>query len=188
MKGMISTSALEDQCYVLGQLVHAVGMLVNSDTVYSVLPEIRSNLVMACAGAQDIQQIAGIPGRLTEVFGKITAPSYPAWGASKNTARILLTVMKHNPQVRAVMEIKYSPAIINLLALNNIPCAQLVINGKSLSDLIKSSIKNQVIPSVFYTEGGLAREGATIVTGKDAIAVAEMVINLADQLNIGTRI
>jgi predicted fused transcriptional regulator/phosphomethylpyrimidine kinase len=143
---------------------------------------------MACAGAQNIQQIAGIPGRLTEIFGKITAPAYPAWGASKNTARILLAVMKHNTQVRAIMEIKYSPAIIDLLALNNIPYAQLVINGDGLDDVIKSSIKNRVIPSIFYTEGGLAREGATIVTGKDAIAVAEMVINIADQLNIGSRL
>ncbi|HZK84993.1 MAG TPA: thiamine-phosphate synthase family protein [Desulfosporosinus sp.] len=180
---MVNTRKLADHYYVLGQLVHAVEMLVDSNLVYTILPEIRSNLVMARISAESIQQVAGIPGRLTEVFGRITAPAYPAWGASKNTSRILLSIMKHNPKVRAVMEIKYSAQIIDLLKENNILCAELIINGDNLGDLIKGTINDGVIPSIFYIQGGLAREGATIVTGKDAVTVAETVIKIADLLN-----
>lgn len=170
-----------DRYYVMGQLVEAVALLTASPNAYTLLPEIRSNLVMATKDAITPEDIAGIPGRLTAVFGKITAPAYPAWGASKYTAMILLEVRKIKPDIRAAMEIKYDPKLVHLIQSHNIPIARLEIHeGDTLETILKKCMHEGTLPDLFYTEGGFAREGAIIVTGIDAISVAGLVVQIAD--------
>ena len=170
-----------DHYYVLGQMVEAVHILADSSSVYRLLPEVRSNLVMALDGARNIQEIAGIPGRLTHVFGKITAPAYPAWGASLYTATILLEIMKLDSSRRAAMEIKYSDERVLLIRDSGIAICHLKIDEKSsLEEILRNCMAEGSLPDAFYTEGGFAREGAIIITGGDAVEVAERVVQIAD--------
>lgn len=169
-----------DRYFVLGQLVEAVARLGKSEDAYRLLPEIRSNLVMAIDNAASIQDVAGIPGRLTEVFGKITAAAYPAWGASKNTARILLAVQKFSRERRAVMEIRFRPELVAVIKQQGISIAQLNIGqGSTLQDLLEKCQLEGKLVDAFYTEGGFNREGAIIITGRDAVEVADLVIRIA---------
>jgi predicted fused transcriptional regulator/phosphomethylpyrimidine kinase len=159
--------------------VEAVKQLADCPDAAKLLPEIRSNLVMALADAKNISEIAGIPGRLTEVFGRITAPAYPAWGASKNTARILLAVMKVDPSRRAAMEIKYSEQVIEIIQAHGLKTALLPSGCESLEQTIHSCLIDQQLPPVLYTAGGWDREGAIIITAVDAVEIAHMVSNIA---------
>jgi len=171
-----------DRYYVLGQLVTAVTMLRESKTAYTLLPEIRSNPVMACKDAQTVKDVAGIPGRLTEVFGTITASAYPAWGASKYTALILLAVKKIKPTVRATMEIKYDPGIVEIIEDLGISIAHMEIRqGDTLDAILNACLCDGVLADVLYTEGGFAREGAIIITHEDAVKVAETVLKIAEK-------
>ncbi|MGB9791089.1 MAG: thiamine-phosphate synthase family protein [Thermacetogeniaceae bacterium] len=181
---MIKTANPESDAYcVLGQIVEAVNMLAKAGKAYRLLPEIRSNLVMAKEGAKTTGDIAGIPGRLTEVFGRITAAAYPAWGASRYTAKILLAILQLDPSRRAAMEIKYSEELVDLIKREGIDIERLdVESGKSLSDLLKGCLKNGKLPSALYTEGGFAREGAIIITGQNAVDVAKTVIRISELL------
>ncbi len=170
-----------DHYYVLGQIVQAVHILAASSKVYRLLPEIRSNLVMALASAGSIQEVAGVPGRLTHVFGKITAPAYPAWGASLYTASILLEIMKLDSSRRSAMEIRYSAETIELMRSNGIGICHLNIDEKStMKEILGDCIAEGDLSVAFYTEGGFAREGAIIITGSDAVAVAERVVQIAE--------
>jgi thiamine-phosphate diphosphorylase len=170
-----------DRYYVMGQMVEAVALLTDSLKVHTLLPEIRSNLVMATKDASIPKDIAGIPGRLTAVFGRITAPAYPAWGASKYTALILLELRKIKPEIRAAMEIKYDPKLVHLIQSHNISIAHLEIQpGDTLDIILKRCVHEGVLPDAFYTEGGFAREGAIIITGEDAVDVARLVVQIAD--------
>lgn len=170
-----------DRYYVMGQMVEAVALLTASPKTYTLLPEIRSNLVMAAKDAKTPGDIAGIPGRLTAVFGRITAPAYPAWGASKYTALILLEVRKITPEIRAAMEIKYDPKLVDLIQDHGISIAHLEIReGDALDTILKRCMHEGILPNMFYTEGGFAREGAIIITGIDAMEVANLVIRIAD--------
>lgn len=154
-------------------------MLSNHPKAYLLLPEIRSNLVMAKSNAKSTQDVAGIPGRLTEVFQKITAPAYPAWGASRFTASILLKVMEHDPSRRAVMEIRYSKELVELIRNEGINIAHLVVEDKTLDNMLKQYGKNQ-LPVAFFTEGGFAREGAIILTGQNAVDVVGLALRIAE--------
>lgn len=176
----MSSANSTDHYYVLGQLVQGVHILVASSKVYRLLPEIRSNLVMALANATSIQEVAGIPGRLTHVFGRITAPAYPAWGASLYTASILLEIMKLDSSRRSAMEIRYSTEAVALMRDNGISICDLNIDEKStIKEMLASCIVDG-LSEAFYTEGGFAREGAIIITGSDAVGVAERVVQIAE--------
>jgi hydroxymethylpyrimidine/phosphomethylpyrimidine kinase len=176
-----------DRYYVLGQLVTAVNMLRESATAYRLLPEIRSNPVMACEHAESINDIAGIPGRLTEVFGRITACAYPAWGASRFTAAILLAVRRIRPSARAAMEIRYHSDIVNIISGMGHNAARMDIQpGSTLDEVLgRCAQKSGELPGILYTEGGFAREGAIIITGESAVQVAETVIAVADAYATG---
>ncbi len=104
----------EDEYYVLGNIVAAVKLLEESKTFVAILPEVRSNLAMALPDASGPEQVAAIPGRITAVFGKPQAVGYPAFGASRNVARLLLRVMKLEPSIRAAIEIKYYPDVVEI--------------------------------------------------------------------------
>lgn len=158
-------------------------MLAKAEKVYRLLPEIRSNLVMAKEGAQNPDDIAGIPGRLTEVFGRITAPAYPAWGASRYTARILLAVLQLDPSRRAAMEIRYSEELVELIKREGIEIERLDFRpGKTMIEMLKECLKDSKLPTALYTEGGFAREGAIIIMGQNAVEVAKVVIRIAELL------
>ncbi len=177
----MSRGNTRDHYYVLGQMVEAVHILADSSSVHRLLPEIRSNLVMALDGARNIQEVAGIPGRLTHVFGKITAPAYPAWGASLYTATILLEIMKLDSSRRAAMEIKYSDERVLLIRDSGISICHLKIDEKSsLQEMLNNCMVEGSLPDAFYTVGGFAREGAIIITGGDAVEVAERIVQIAD--------
>lgn len=168
-----------DSYHVLGQLVEAVNMLSKHPKAYLLLPEIRSNLVMAKSNAKGIEDVAGIPGRLTEVFQRITAPAYPAWGASRFTASILLKIMEYDPSRRSVMEIKYSEKLVELIREDGIEIRHIDVGVKTLDDMLKQYASNK-LPVAFFTEGGFAREGAIIITGQNAVEVAKLVLRIAD--------
>jgi thiamine-phosphate diphosphorylase len=169
-----------DRYHVMGQMVEAVALLAASKQMHTLLPEIRSNLVMALEDAGFPDEVAGIPGRLTAVSGRITAPAYPAWGASKYTALILLEVRKLKPEVRAAMEIRYAPELVELIRKLGMGIARLDIReGDTLGAIFMRTVTDGHLPDLFYTEGGFAREGAIIITGRDAVEVAGKAVAIA---------
>jgi thiamine-phosphate diphosphorylase len=166
-------------------MVAAVELMSKEGKVTRVLPEIRSNIVMALPKAQSVDEVAGIPERLTEVFGKITAPAYPAFGASRNTSRILLALMEHDPSRRAAMEIKNTSAIINALRMNGYEPYEIIVKDGETTDLRDTFLKSVtggggILPRIFFIDGGINREGAIIISGDDAVDVAKTVIRIAN--------
>ena len=67
----------EDRYYVLGNVLEGLALLEGADVFASVIPEVRSNLVMSLARAQGPEDVVGIPGRITSVLGKPRAAGRP---------------------------------------------------------------------------------------------------------------
>jgi len=57
---------------VLENLRKAVDVLENSPNFAKLIPEIRTNIVMAIPGAKSISDVAAVEGRITAVRGKPT--------------------------------------------------------------------------------------------------------------------
>jgi hydroxymethylpyrimidine/phosphomethylpyrimidine kinase len=180
----------EDRYYVLGNVLEGLSLLEGSDVFASVIPEIRSNLVMALARPRGPKDVVGIPGRITSVFGKPRAAGRPALGGSNYTARIVLAVLREVPNLRAALEIKYQPALVAViegmglepqslepvLAEAAEPHARVAALGQTFKQTYSETEKL----SVAYTEGGHSREGAIILLGETAVSVARKAVEIAE--------
>jgi len=154
--------------------------------VGKIIPECRSNLAYAGTGASSYEDVAGVPGRITNVGDQIIVCREPAFGATRHVARVVLAVMSKAPEKRSAMNIRYNPAIIEA-------CKKLDLRpssfdrkmepknikekeGSSLEWGTREAIKSlDQIPDCVYDEGEIGKEPMIRVLGKDPMEVVEKV-------------
>lgn len=171
----------------IDNLKKAVEILQKSEDFAALIPEVRSNIVMAKDNASDIKDVAGIPGRITTVHGKPKTCSKPEFGVSSHMARLILTIMKHDPSKHSAMNIKYDPKIIEIckkLCLkvsfydrNDEPEDIKKIEGSTIPWGVEASIERiDEVPDVIYHKGAWGKEPSISLIGTDAVDVAEMAV------------
>ena len=77
-----------------------------------IVPECRSNLTYAVSNAAGYDDVAGIPGRISNIGEEIVACRQPAFGATRHVARVTMAAMESAPELRSAMNIRYKPEII----------------------------------------------------------------------------
>jgi predicted fused transcriptional regulator/phosphomethylpyrimidine kinase/predicted transcriptional regulator len=180
------SDVLEVRKEVINEVKVAVGMLEECQEFHLLLPEVFSNIVMAIEKAKTISDIAGIPGRIVRFRGKAKALMDPEFGVSGHLGKILLAVMKINPNIRAAINIKYNKDILEILEKLNLKYYILKrdifstdIEGdliRFIEDLAKKGIKDI---DAIIDEGGFGIEPNTYLFDKSAIKLAEKVVKIA---------
>jgi hydroxymethylpyrimidine/phosphomethylpyrimidine kinase len=157
------------------------------------VPEVRSNLGYALPFAGGAEDILAVSGRITEVGGRMVPVSRPAFGVSRHIARIILTVMRYDPNYRAAMNIRYSENILSSckelgLIVESFdrekePEAIKKMEGSSLewgTDRILERRKE--IPDVIYDQGDVGKEPMVRILGRDPGDVVEKALKIAKSL------
>jgi predicted fused transcriptional regulator/phosphomethylpyrimidine kinase len=180
----------EDRYYVLGNVMEGLALLEGAAAFASLIPEIRSNLVMSLAHSEGPEDVVGVPGRITNVFGQPRAAARPALGGSHYTARIILAVRREMPDLRAALEIKYSADLVAVIERIGLRAKSLepVLSGAAdpearvaaMCQTFRDVYSEEEKLSIAYTEGGHAREGAIILLGETAVDVARRAIAIAE--------
>jgi len=173
---------------VLKDLERAFYMLKN-ENIYDFIPEVQSNLVFSLKDAENIEDVAGFPGRIIKVDKKIEILGFPDFNASRHMAGLVLTVMKYNREIRSAMNIKYSEEIIK--ACKNLNYTVSYIDRKNEPEEIRKregeSLKWEIdetfkktgkIPDVLYDLGDIGKEAMVRVFGKTPEDVAEKIIKI----------
>lgn len=175
-------------------LKKAVEIIQDSEEFASFIPEVRSNIVMAKENAKDINDVAGIPGRITIVHGKPRAFVEPEFGVSSHMARLVLSTMKYDSSKRSAMNIKYNPKIVEIcekLGLkvsfydrNDEPEDVRQVEGGTIPWGVKTAIKRiGDIPDIVYHKGAWGKEPSITLIGTSAVDVAEMAVCIARLFN-----
>ncbi|MBI5680496.1 MAG: thiamine-phosphate synthase [Methanobacterium sp.] len=175
-------------------LEKAIEILQNSEEFAALIPEVRSNIVMAKENAQDITDVAGIPGRITTVHGKPIAFIDPEFNVSSHMARLVLNIMKHNPSKRSAINIKYDPKIIEIckkLGLkvsfydrNDEPEDVKRVEGGTIPWGVEAAIKQiEDVPDVIYHKGAWGKEPSIALIGTNAVEVAKMAVCISKLFN-----
>jgi thiamine-phosphate diphosphorylase len=165
----------------------AVEILEKSSEFAEIIPEVRSNIVMALDNAKRIEQVVGIPGRITVVNGKPKAVLSPDFLSSSHMARLALSMMKHDPSKKSAINIKYDPVILEIcekLGLiissydrSNEPDEVREVEGGTIPWGVETAIeKVQSVPDVIYHTGSWGKEPMICLMGSDAVEVAEMAV------------
>ncbi|MEW6266957.1 MAG: bifunctional hydroxymethylpyrimidine kinase/phosphomethylpyrimidine kinase [Thermodesulfobacteriota bacterium] len=96
---------------VLTELKQALDELLGQP-LGRLVPEIRSNLGYALSSASGPEDVAAVPGRITQIGDRLVALAEPAFGSSRHIAKVILAAMNHHPGLRSAMNIRYSPEIL----------------------------------------------------------------------------
>jgi len=180
---------------VIMNLKQGMHVLEGSKEFGLLVPEVRSNLVMAKKGARNIEDVAGIPGRITVLNGLPKASAEPDYGASSHMARMVLNIMKYDPDKYSALNMRYHPFLVEIcqkLGLrvssynrNKEPNEVQSKEGSTISWGVKVAVhKIGAVPDVIYHTGGWGKEPMLVLLGTSAIDVAKMAVCIAKLYNI----
>jgi len=157
---------------VLMSLRRGLKVLMEIEDFSRLVPEVRTNLVMAVKDASTTEDVAGFPGRITVVKGRAFAPMDPEFGASKHMATILLKVMKYQPKLRAVICLKYSEDLVTGLEKLGLKVERV---DRQLYSSVEMYLEKKGFSSdVLVDPGGLGIEPVIYIFGRDAVEVSRI--------------
>ncbi|HDI46641.1 MAG TPA: hypothetical protein ENF82_02420 [Candidatus Methanomethylia archaeon] len=174
---------------VLSELREAVSLLEGSPEFAIVVPEVFTNIAMATNGAKTIADVAAIPGRIAKVRGRVRAFMEPEFGVSQHLAGILLEVMKRDPKVKAIMNIKFDSDVEMALRKMNIRFVKMrrkelpkeAFEAEDPVAWFAGYITKRLgkAPNVIIDEGEHGIEPATYILGESAKKIAELAVRIA---------
>jgi hydroxymethylpyrimidine/phosphomethylpyrimidine kinase len=157
------------------------------------VPEVQSNLGMGLTDARTPADVAAFPGRLIRLRQDIRTVAAPEFGASSHIARIILTVMRHDPAKRAVMNIRYSEDILAACQALSLRIAS--FDRRQEPDDVKTREGSSLewgtarvieaagtVPDVIYDLGDVGKEPMIRIIGADPHRVVDIALRIAERV------
>ncbi len=164
---------------VLASVRGGLRTLERADGVAGLVPAVGSNLVECTPEAQDIEDVAGVPGRLFDVKGRLAVPAEPEFGASEHVASVLLAARAAGGDARAAMNVRYGDEIITSLREAGHTTMAFDAEYDDLEAAVGQALGETSGADVLYHTGGYGIEPIVYVLGTDAKSVARIVRGLA---------
>jgi len=172
---------------VLEDLKGAVAELLKLD-IATFLPEVGSNLAVAIPDAEGIDDVAAVRGRIVRCGDAAIQVGPIEFGASDHIARIVLALMRFDPDMRACFNMRYSEQIINACSDIGLESAAFEREDepegvKTMDWGVESVIKElRTIPDVIYDKGGIGKEAMVRITGRKGLEVTSKVKKIIEVL------
>lgn len=154
------------------------------------IPEVRSNLGYALPGAVTYEEIAAVPGRISQVGDRMIVCRCPAFGASRHIARVIMAAITHNPAFRSAMNIKYSTEILDACRAAGLLMASFdrTEEPKDVKEKEGSTLEwgtqkalhlASDVPDLIYDNGDVGKEPMIRILGLNPMEVVEKVMRIA---------
>jgi hydroxymethylpyrimidine/phosphomethylpyrimidine kinase len=174
---------------VVRELKRAMEILKREE-IGHLIPEVSSNLGYALPFAEGVEDVAAFPGRIVRFKDSVTTYSDPEFGASRHVARIILTVMKFDPEYCSAMNIRYSRETVAQLGKKGFlvghfdrrlePKKVKEREGSSLEWGVGEVLKRMKrVPDFIYDEGGVGKEPMIRVLGRTPMEVIQKILKAA---------
>ena len=159
---------------VLSSLRRGLRILENAGGFATLIPAVGANLVACTPDAEDVDDVAGVPGRIFDVKGKATVPSDPEFGVSEHVATVLLAARDHGADASSAINIRYDPKLLAELTDRGHVTAEFD-EGGDVKSSVAAAIEEEPEATVLYQTGGMGIEPLIYVLGPDAESVADTV-------------
>ncbi|NIQ40379.1 MAG: bifunctional hydroxymethylpyrimidine kinase/phosphomethylpyrimidine kinase [Proteobacteria bacterium] len=180
-----------DRFRVVERLKGALEKL-RSKHIGRLIPEVQSNLGFALPYAESSEDVAAFPGRIARLGDSIATVSGPEFGASTHVGRIILTLMRRNPEFRSVMNIRFSEEIVSAcdavgLQVRSFDRADEPKHikereGSSLEWGTELVLKDGIVPDVIFDRGDVGKEPMVRVIGKNPEEVVRKILKIQKYL------
>ncbi|QOJ78711.1 bifunctional hydroxymethylpyrimidine kinase/phosphomethylpyrimidine kinase [Infirmifilum lucidum] len=194
----IAALAIDAERYrVLHNVSSALRILEeHGKSVAKLVPECQMNIAMSLPKhyARGVEDVAGVPGRIVKLNDSIKASSAPAFGASRHVARAVLKIMEYDPEVRAAANIRFSEEVLRILQelsysvsyydRREEPPEVKRVEGATIPWGVETAVRRAGgrVPRAIYHTGDWGKEPMILLFGKDAVEVANMVVEVAKRL------
>jgi len=143
----------------------------------SLLPNVGSNLVACVPGAETIDDVAAVPGRIVDVKGRATGAGDPEFGVSEHVAGVLLAARAAGSDARAAINVRYDEAIVDGLAAMGHETVEFDAE-RDTAVAVREVLAESPDATVAYQRGGFGVEPNVYVLGPDPEAVARTIREL----------
>ncbi|MGQ4891510.1 MAG: thiamine-phosphate synthase family protein [Candidatus Njordarchaeia archaeon] len=177
------TGETNERIEVIANIKNAFLMLQQIENFDKLIPQVRTNIVMATPEAKSVEDVAGFPGRLTTLKGKLFAAVTPEFNASKHLASTLLKAKQIDSKIKSVICIKYSEEILS--AIQKLKLKKIIFDREKFSNLDEFILTLNEIPDVIIDKGAVGVEPIIYVFGENAMNAAEKILKIYEQLEKG---
>ncbi|MFB6360192.1 MAG: thiamine-phosphate synthase family protein [Halobacteriales archaeon] len=165
---------------VLSSVRRGLVVLERTAGITELIPNVGSNLVEARPDATDINDVAGVPGRLFDVNSQLAVPGDPEFGASGHVATVLLAARAGGSQARAAINLCYDEPLLESLGVHG-TVVEYDPEAEEMAATVEAVVAGVNEPAgvdVIYQAGGFGIEPIMYLLGTDAAAVARRVRSL----------
>ncbi len=171
--------------------------LLQRAKVGELIPEVQSNLGYALPYTEMREDVAAFPGRIIRIGDSVETMRDPEFDASQHIASIILTVMKHDPEYRSAMNLRYSKEVLQACSTLHYSVTSFdrkqepkeikAAEGSSLEWGVEGVLRgNREVPDIIYDDGDRGKEAMVRVIGRHPREVVEKVIKIHECIT-GTR-
>jgi predicted fused transcriptional regulator/phosphomethylpyrimidine kinase/predicted transcriptional regulator len=162
-------------------------ILRNAAGFAALVPNVGSNLVECLPDAVDIEDVAGVPGRIFDVRGTATVPSDPEFGVSEHVASLLLSARDAGVDARGAVNVRYDDALLADLRAAGLGTVEFdaeddgagtTTRRPAVTAALRDADIDLASPLALYQTGGFGIEPMTYVLAADAPAAARVVRDL----------
>ncbi len=178
----------KERYLALRELKEAVSILEENSDFSKLIPEVGCNIGMAIPGAESFEDVAAVEGRIVRLRGRAVPVGCTVFGASRHVARIILSALRYDPEIRAAINVRYSAKNLSLckeagLSVSSFDRDEEPENVSTMDWGTAEAIKKYgSVPKVIYDKGGAGKEPMIRLLGKDAVEVAKLAVKLAEKL------
>jgi hydroxymethylpyrimidine kinase / phosphomethylpyrimidine kinase / thiamine-phosphate diphosphorylase len=166
--------------------------ILREERIGQLVPEVQTNIGLALCNAKKHEDVLAIPGRIIKNGNEIFMGAEPKFGGSRHVANIVLTVMRHDPKKRAVMNIKYTDDLLKICKRLKFKIAFFdradepkkvrVREGSSLEWGTQNALTSYgSVPDIIYDLGGIRKEEMIRVIADDMQSLLKKILSIHKQ-------
>lgn len=185
-----SDDILSDRATVIMEMQEALKIIERSTTFERIVPQVRANLVACTPDASCLEDVAGVPGRITIIDGYAVALVGPQFGASRHTAELLLGARLLWPAVRACLcvsgkESVMFSAIVNGFRVASIKAPEIEAERilAELKTIRRKPSKTTSFPAI-HVPGGFGVEPILYLFGQTASELSARSVEISESISI----
>ena len=161
--------------------------IFREERIGQLIPEVQTNIGLALRNAKNHGDVLAIPGRIIKNGDDIFTGAEPEFGGSRHVANIVLTTMRWDPEKRAVMNIKYTDALLKICHRLRFKIASFdradeprnirVREGSSLEWGTQNALTQYgSVPDIIYDLGGIRKEEMIRVIAEDMESLTKKIL------------
>lgn len=177
---------------VIEELKKGLDLLMKYGRLFApFIPEVYTNLVMALPKkyVHNINDVAGILGRIARIGKTIKPVGSIAFGASSHVARAVIKMMDYDPTIRSAMNLRYDVRLVEAAKKLNLkvsyydrreePPEIKRKEGATIPWGIEQAVKRiGTVPDVVYHLGDWGKEPMILIFGKDPTDVVRKALRI----------